>query len=53
MTDAERAAWLRLRAAGRGELTVAERRTLRRIRARWRLAERHRRRRLLVVARSA
>ena len=46
MTDAGRAAWLRLRAAGRWELTVAERRTLRRIRARWRLAERQRRRRL-------
>lgn len=47
---ADRAAWLRLSAMARGELTVSERRTLRRIRARWRLAERRRRRLVLVRA---
>lgn len=52
MIDAERAAVLRALVGRRGELTVSERRTLRRIRARWRLAERRRRRSRLEIVRA-
>lgn len=48
-SDASRAATLRLFCSKRRELTISERRTLRRIKARWRLAEWKRRRKLMVL----
>lgn len=47
--EAARVALARLLEHRRRELNVAERRTLRRIRARWRLAERRRRRTALEI----
>lgn len=48
-SDASRAATLRLFCSKRRELTISERRTLRRIKARWRLAEWKRRRALMTL----
>lgn len=47
--EASRAATLRLFCSRRRELTVSERRTLRRVKARWRLAEWKRRRALMTL----